>query len=84
MTIVTVNAGTWEEVVTTTVDTIFKNVDGRPIYVTTEATAELALDDGFCLQPGESITIGSGLDVEANAIDVEGKLFYMPLGVVTP
>ena len=68
----------WEEVTTTTVETVFQNQSVNPMYITTESTSGLTFDQGFYLAPqGGAIILDAGVTVSAVAFRSESILFYM-------
>lgn len=77
MAIQTINTGAWETVVTTAADTAFQNKSNSPIYLTTEDTTSLALDNGLFLEPNGVAVIASGNTVSATAFGADAELFYM-------
>ena len=74
----------WDDVVTTTVDTVFQNRDEGPIWITTEDPTSSDLDEGVELQAGDAIVIGSGNDVSASSKGAVRRLYYVAIGEVTP
>lgn len=79
MPLVDLDNGVWNVVTTTTADTVFHNRSERPIWVTTEDTTSLPVDEGLELEAGEAVVIGVGMDVEASCIGADNEIFYMPL-----
>lgn len=73
----TIGTSAWESVTTTTAETVFQNQSVNVMYLTTEATGSLEVDQGFLLLPNASIVIDSGVDVSAISNRDEGILFYM-------
>ena len=78
MSFLTVNPNAWTSVVTTTADTAFENRGARPLFITTEATGSLALDEGYTLHPfSGGIVISSGKNVSVSSPNGPGRLFYV-------
>lgn len=55
MTIATVSPGAWDEIVTTSADTVFQNQSQRPLYLTTEDTTSLDLREGLFVAPWSAV-----------------------------
>ena len=69
---------TWEEVTTTTVETVFQNQSNNPMYLTTEDTSGLNFNEGYYLTPeGGAIVLDAGVTVSAVAFRSDSVLFYM-------
>ena len=73
----TIGTDGWDEVVTTTAETVFQNQSNNPMYITTESTGSLNFDQGFYLEPNGAIILDSGVTVSAVAFRSSSKLFYM-------
>lgn len=73
----TIGTDGWDEVVTTTAETVFQNQSNNPMYLTTESTSGLNFDQGFLLSPNQAIVLASGVTVSAITFRNDGKLFYM-------
>lgn len=75
----TLTKDVWTAVTTTTADTVFHNRSSRPIYITSEDTTALPIDEGLELLPGDAVVFGTGLDIEASIHDADGVIFYTVL-----
>jgi hypothetical protein len=73
---VDLTANVWTPVVTTTAPTTVQNRSARVIYIATEDTTLLPLDEGWELSPADAITFGVGVSVEASSIGAAGVLYY--------
>lgn len=73
----TIGTDGWDEVVTTTAETVFQNQSINPMYITTEATGSLSFDEGFLLPPSQALVLSAGVTVSAATYRNDGKLFYM-------
>ena len=77
MSIATVAENTWTSILTTTGETVFQNRSINAMYITTEPTGSLEVDQGFYLAPQQAIVLGAGLAVSAITFRNDGELFYM-------
>lgn len=79
MPFVTLTQDEWTPVVVTSADTVFHNRSSRPMYITSEDTTALPLDEGLELLPGDAVVFGTGLDIEATIPGADGDIFYTVL-----
>jgi len=77
MSIVTVTAGSWQSVVTTTADTAIQNQSPREVYITTESVGGLDLKEGLLLAPWFPVIIKTGYTVSASVFGGSADIFYM-------
>lgn len=77
MAITSVPAATWTEVATTTEDTAFQNRGGAMMYLTTEDTASLDLEDGIAVPVGMVAVVSEGKTVSVNFPQGAGSVFYV-------
>lgn len=77
MAITSVPAATWTEVTTTTEDTAFQNRGGAVMYLTTEDTTSLDLEDGIAVPVGLVVAVASGKTVSVNFPQGSGSVFYV-------
>ena len=77
MALQSIPAGAWTSVVTTTGDTAFQNRGGSVMYVTTEATGGLDLNDGVAVPPGLVVVISSSKSVSVCFPQGAGSVHYV-------
>lgn len=75
MPLLVVPANTWTTVETTSADVVIQNRGATPVYITTEATGGLDRDEGWEIDSGDFITVGSGMSVKVNATN-PGIIYY--------
>lgn len=80
MAIVTLTADTWSTVTTTTTATAITNTGGRVIYLAVEDTTELPGDGGVPLNPGDTLVVESGNDVEGYSHGSAGRCNVVEIG----
>lgn len=61
---------------------LLQNRSSSTIMITTEATEELALDEGLGLPPNASMTFPAGVSLSGCCIKREGKVLLMPLTAI--
>lgn len=77
MALTSISAGVWTSVTTTAATTLFQNRSGsRTMYLTTEDTTGLALDDGIEVSPGMAVEITTGKNVSACFVGGSGTVYY--------
>jgi len=69
-------AGTWTTIATLSADSIFQNKGHRNIFITTEDTTGLDLDEGASLGPAEAIQVLSGAVVKGSPAGGPGIVYY--------
>lgn len=67
----------WTLITTTTEDTSFQNRGGSVMYVTTQDTASLGLNDGISVPQGFAVVIAAGKDVSVCFPQGSGAVHYM-------
>lgn len=69
-------AGQWTTVATLANDALFQNRGHRNIFITTEPTGDLDLDEGICIGPQEATQVVAGASVSASPAGGTGFLYY--------
>lgn len=77
MPFVTIPKDIWTEVVVTSADTIVQNRAPHALFLSTEDTTSLDLEEGLLVPPGAAVEIASGSTVMGASINVDGRVFYM-------
>lgn len=77
MAISNISPGVWTSVTTTAEDTAFQNRGGSVMYLTTEVTGSLSLNDGIAVPPGLVVVIAAGKNVSVCFPTGAGSVHYV-------
>jgi hypothetical protein len=72
-------ADEWNDILTTTVNTVIQNKSMFPVDLVTEDTTSLDRDEGLTLNDGDAIVVGPNMDVSVYIVGRAGAVTVVEL-----